>query len=191
MTTFFEMRYLTFYASPLVLLFLLLDAACSAASVCPLFRCTPEIIALDTYSLNSTLDIKCIFISRIQDPSDIMWKFSLNKMERIINDLDGGVLAPFQHSIRNTNLTISNNGVITKVLPGQLSGSQSVLRVPLLNESYYTNYTIMHTRDSCQQTIRVHLKETALGYSNANPLRQHYLFSIFLCSIFGLARLAL
>jgi hypothetical protein len=133
----------------------------------PLFRCSPEIIALDTDSINSTLDIRCIFINRLDDPSDIMWKFSLNRMERVINDLDGGVLHPFKHVVKSkTNLTLSSSGGIVAA-NGHAGGSQSILRIPLLNESYYTNYTIMHTRDSCQQTIRVHLKETALGYSSA------------------------
>jgi hypothetical protein len=95
-----------------------------------------------------------------------MWKFALpNNVERVINDLDGGILPPFKHVIKATNLTISNGYIV--IGHSGTVGSQSILRIPLLNESYYTNYTIMHTRDSCQQTVRVHLKETAMGYSGA------------------------
>ena len=131
----------------------------------PLFSCTPEIATLDYDSINSTLDIKCTFVNRIEDPSDVIWKFRFNKNERIINDFDGGVLQPFRHYLKKAS------GVVQ--FPGGESiegATQSILRINLLNETYYTNYTIMHTRDSCQQTIRVQFRERALGYSRSSSI---------------------
>ena len=146
----------------------------SSQSACPLFRCSPESVSLDYDSLNSTLDIKCYFVNRIEDPSDIMWRFNFNKAERIINDLDGGILAPFRHILRHASSSSSSNHSNSNRYgnAASSSGSQSLLRIHLLNSSYYTNYTIMHTRDSCQQTIRIRLGEQALGYSQASALSQ-------------------
>ena len=37
--------------------------------------------------------------------------------------------------------------------------SVSVLKIALLNSSYYTNYTIMSLSGSCSQTVRIIYKE--------------------------------
>jgi hypothetical protein len=151
---------------------------------CPLFKCSPDSITLDYDRLNTTLDIKCQFLNRIDDPSDIMWKFNFNRMERIINDLDGGVLAPFKHAIRHSSNVAHMKRYGLSERKRQLSissshGSLSVLRIHLLNSSYFTNYTIMHTRDSCQQTMRVRLAEQALGYSSGSRNLVFFMFKDF------------
>lgn len=79
-----------------------------------------------------------------------MWKFHFGKMERIINDLDGGILPPFQHQIINRNHSPSHINSI------------SILKVNLMNSSYFTNYTIVNVKEMCQQTIRIHLQERGI-----------------------------
>jgi hypothetical protein len=112
----------------------------------PFFECTPEISSLDYSSINSSLDVKCTFFKKVEDPNNVIWRFHLGKFERIINSVDGPVLEPFRHEI----IQLNNS---------QHVKSMSILRINLLNSSYYTNYTLMNVKDMCQQTVRVQLQE--------------------------------
>ena len=61
--------------------------------------------------------------------------------------MDGGVLAPFKHTLINDNISDENVQTISK------------LTVHLVNSSYFTNYSLLHLSDSCQQTVRINLQE--------------------------------
>jgi hypothetical protein len=111
--------------------------------------CSPQIAALDYNSLNSTIDIKCTFKERIDDPLDLTWKFGPEKNERMAVDMDGVILAPFQHQLVHLNESPEPYTV-------------SVLKIKLVNASYYTNYTIMSISGNCQQIVRIHLKERGI-----------------------------
>lgn len=82
-----------------------------------------------------------------------MWRFHIGNSERIINPQEGPTLEPFRH-----DLVHYNNSNMVK--------SMSLLHIPLLNSSLFTNYTLMNVNDMCQLTVRVHLQETALSYIN-------------------------
>jgi hypothetical protein len=75
-----------------------------------------------------------------------MWKFTYDRSERMAYDADGQTMPPFKHSIINVD-------------DKQNPHSISVLTVPLLNASYFTNYTIVSVRGQCYQTVKIHLKE--------------------------------
>lgn len=111
--------------------------------------CSPQIAALDYNSLNTTIDIKCTFKERIDDPLDLTWKFGPEKNERMAVDMDGIILAPFQHQLIHLNDSPEPYSV-------------SVLKIKLVNASYYTNYTIMSISGNCQQIVKIHLKERGI-----------------------------
>lgn len=122
----------------------------------PIENCTPQIAALDYNSINSSIDVRCKFNKKIDNPLDIVWKFQMEKGERMAVDMDGYVMPPFQHNILNYNDSFSNDQY-----------SISVLKINLINSSYFTNYSIWSLNGGCKQTVRIHLKERALGYTNA------------------------
>lgn len=95
----------------------------------------------------------CNFRNRIES-TDIMWKFKMGDVERIINPPEGGILSPFRHEFLQLNNSINVQSV-------------SKLKIYLVNSSYYTNYTLMNTRDSCQIKSRLHLQER--GKSSLDP----------------------
>lgn len=121
----------------------------------PILRCSPEIAALDYNSINSTIQIRCIFRNKIQDPLDIMWKYQIEKGERMAYDFDGQTMRPFKHDIVH----------IDEPFP-QVPHSISILTIPLLNSSYFTNYSIFSVKGNCYVNVKVNLKETALGLTN-------------------------
>ena len=81
---------------------------------------------------------------------DIIWKFKLNKNERIITDMDDQtqILPPFQHEFLTLNNSYSSKPYTV-----------SVLKIPLVNSSYFTNYTIISVNANCFQTVRINYKE--------------------------------
>lgn len=119
-----------------------------------LIGCSPEFAAFDSDGPNRTLEIRCTFRKRIE-PYDLLWQFPYNNQKRLIVDMDGAVMAPFKHEI----IDEYHNGEAHSV---------SILKVPLLNSSYYTAYSCMSLTDSCSKTIKVNLKERALGYMNSS-----------------------
>lgn len=126
------------------------------------FECSPEITSLDYTSLNSTLSIRCAFRKHIENPADVIWRFSLGghghgKSERIINPLDGPTLEPFRHELVQVNG--SWNGLSDLAAPNHIK-TLSILHIRLLNSSYYTNYSLSYIGDTCLVTVRVHLQET-------------------------------
>lgn len=66
----------------------------------------------------------------------------------MIKDLEGQILQPFRHDL----ITLNNSYTLKPY-------SVSVLKIALLNPSYYTNYTIMSLSGSCSQTVRIIYKE--------------------------------
>jgi len=120
-------------------------------------KCSPEISALGYNNLNQTIEIRCTFRSRIESPLDVMWKFTYDRGERMAYDADGQTMPPFKHTIVNVEDEFPNQPY-----------SISILKVPLLNASYFTNYTIVSVRGQCYQTVRIHLKERALGLTNVS-----------------------
>lgn len=126
-------------------------------------KCTPEISALDENSLNQTIEIRCTFRNKIANPLDVMWKFSYNNEYRMAIDMDGVTMPPFKHKIIH-------------VEDPKQPYSISVLRVPLLNASYYTNYTCVSVMGQCYRTVKINLKQKALGYMNSSP--QTFKFSM-------------
>jgi hypothetical protein len=66
----------------------------------------------------------------------------------MIKDLEGQILQPFRHDL----ITLNNSFTLKPY-------SVSVLKIALLNSSYYTNYTIMSLSGSCSQTVRIIYKE--------------------------------
>lgn len=114
----------------------------------PITKCDPENSALDHYSINKTFEIHCEFREELSDQFDILWKVRLDKVERLAYNHVGETMQPFRHEVR------------TKVDPfSQRKYSISVLKVPLLNSSYYTNYSIWSISGQCHKTIRIRLKE--------------------------------
>lgn len=128
--------------------------------------CSPEFAAFDTDGPNRTLEIRCTFRKRIE-PYDLLWQFPYNNQKRLIVDMDGAVMAPFKHEIINE----FHNGEPHSV---------SILKVPLLNSSYYTTYSCMSLTDSCSKTVKVNLKERALGYMNSSTSTKFNLLSFSL-----------
>ncbi|CAF0714989.1 unnamed protein product [Brachionus calyciflorus] len=134
--------------------------------ICPLFKCSPDIVSLNHYTLNSTFDIICKFSKKVEDPSDIVWKFNMGNHQRIITDMDGGVLAPFKHTLINDDSSFY---------------SISKLTVYLVNASYYTNYSLLHLSDMCQQNVRINLQERALSYTNgSSKLKFDFVYKILM-----------
>ena len=120
----------------------------SQANNCdPIEECSPQFAAFDTKSLNKTIQISCKF-NKIIDPNDILWQFRMNKQDRTIKDFDDQILPPFKHQIINTNYSYSSK-----------PHSISVLTIPLINSSYYANYTIFSIPGSCYQTVRINYQE--------------------------------
>ena len=117
----------------------------------PITRCSPEIAALDYNSLNSTLQIRCVFRNKIQDPLDIVWRYQLEKGERMAYDFEGQTMSPFKHEIVH----------IDGPFP-QVPHSISILTIRLLNSSYFTNYSIFSLKGNCFVNVKVNLKETGL-----------------------------
>lgn len=154
----FHYRFVNHYLNLVLSFFMLIIISTCHADYCPLFKCSPEIVSLSHNSLNSTFDIICEFYKKIENPSDILWKFNIGPHQRIITDMDGGVLAPFKHVLINDGISESNVNSISK------------LTVHLANSSYYTNYTLIHMSDMCQQTVRINLQERALGYTNVSSV---------------------
>jgi hypothetical protein len=74
----------------------------------------------------------------------------MNKNERIITDMDdqNQILPPFQHEFLTLNNSYSSKPY-----------SVSVLKIPLVNSSYFTNYTIISINSGCFQTVRINYKE--------------------------------
>jgi hypothetical protein len=107
--------------------------------------CSPEFAAFDSDGPNRTLEIRCTFRKRIE-PFDLLWQFPYNNQKRLIVDMEGAVMPPFKHEI----IDEYHNGEPHSV---------SILKVPLLNSSYYTTYSCMSLTDSCSKTVRVNLKE--------------------------------
>lgn len=120
--------------------------------------CSPEISAFDHNNLNQTIEIRCTFRNRIENPLDVMWKFYLNNEQRMAIDMEGVAMAPFKHSI----IHVDENP--------EHPYSISVLKVPLLNASYFTNYTCVSLIGSCYRTVKINLKQKALGYMNSSPV---------------------
>ena len=82
-----------------------------------------------------------------------MWKFQLDKGERMAYDADGQTMPPFKHEILHINETFPSSPY-----------SMSILKVQLLNASYFTNYTIWSVSGGCYQTVRVNLKERGIYF---------------------------
>lgn len=102
---------------------------------------------MNQHSLNSTFDIQCVFYKKVENPTEILWKFTLGNYQRLIINLEGDLLAPFKHTLINENIDDPSVKSISR------------LTVYLANESYYTNYTLVHLSEMCQQTIRLNLQE--------------------------------
>lgn len=97
------------------------------------------------------MEIRCKF-KRKTSLDDIMWKFHMNKNERLIkNMIDNDILAPFKHELIDLNNSYSSSQYTI-----------SVLKVPLINSTYYTNYTIVSISGSCYQTVRINYKARGL-----------------------------
>ncbi|RNA05872.1 hypothetical protein BpHYR1_038079 [Brachionus plicatilis] len=145
----------------------------SKSNICPLFKCSPEIVSLDQHSLNSTFDIQCVFYKKVKNPTDIIWRFTLGNYQRLITNLEGDLLAPFKHTLVNDNIDDPNVQSISK------------LTIYLANESYYTNYTLVHFSEMCQQTIRLNLQERASSLINTGSLEKINLLSnlIFISAV--------
>jgi hypothetical protein len=110
-----------------------------------LYKCDPEISSLDYDTINSSLQLTCFFKQKLA-PEEVMWTFKHGGLERVINDFDGGVLSPFRHEFVNHE--------------SEDYHSVSRLTVYLINSSYYTNYTVLNTRDSCKINLHIHLIQT-------------------------------
>lgn len=143
---------------------LMLSSIANAFDCYTITKCTPEISALDENSLNQTIEIRCTFRDKIANPLDVMWKFSYNNEYRMAIDMDGVTMPPFKHKIMHVEDNYPNQPY-----------SISVLRVPLLNASYYTNYTCVSVMGQCYRTVKINLKQKALGYMNGSP--QTFAFS--------------
>lgn len=135
-------------------------------------NCTPEISAFDHNNLNQTIEIRCTFRNRIENPLDVMWKFYLNNEERMAYDMEGVAMAPFKHTIIHVDENPAHPYSI------------SVLKVPLLNASYFTNYTCVSLAGSCFRTVKINLKQKALGYTNKSSAKNAFNpFNFFLILI--------
>jgi hypothetical protein len=119
----------------------------------PIQHCSPTIAALDYNYINKTVEIKCVFEVPI-NPLDIMWKFNLDRVERLAYDADGQTYAPFKHELINMNETMATN-----------PHSISVLTIHLTNTSYFTNYSIISIPGGCYQVIRIHLNQRGSSFS--------------------------
>lgn len=153
------------YFRPMIfILFALLASTKYAHGCLKILSCTPEISALDHDSLNETIEIRCTFREKI-NPTDVIWQFRYNNEFRSAVDMDGAVMQPFKHEIIQVDNYPGNPYTI------------SVLKVPLLNSSYYTNYKCTSVLGNCFRVVKINLKERALGYTNASS--KNVVFSFF------------
>jgi hypothetical protein len=120
-------------------------------------HCSPDLTSLDSHYINKTIEIKCFF--RGEMPlDDINWTVKLGKHEIMALDMDSEVLYPFGHDYIPDYTSSSNPRPHTV----------SILKVPLLNASFFTNYTIGLVNEGCFHTVSIGLRERALKYSNQN-----------------------
>lgn len=143
------------FISHCVLLLVLFTSINYASAYVKIISCTPEFAAFDHDTSNRTIEIRCTFSEKIH-PLDVLWQFSYNNNYRSIVDMDGIVMAPFKHELIEERDHL-----------GQ-AYSVSILKVPLLNSSYYTLYKCMSVSGSCYKEVKINLRQRAMGYTNSS-----------------------
>ncbi len=98
-----------------------------------------------------------------------MWKYQVEKGERMAYDFDGQTMAPFKHEIVH----------IDEPFP-QVPHSISILTVHLLNSSYFTNYSIFSVKGNCYVNVKINLKETGMLF--VDFFIAHY-YALFILSV--------
>lgn len=105
-------------------------------------------MSLDYVYLNRTVTIECQFHHLVKDPLDIIWMFQMGDTKRVLYDDEGNTMAPFKHELVDMNTHDPHHAY-----------SMSILQVPLLNSSYFTNYTLSSVSGGCHRTVHIQLEE--------------------------------
>jgi hypothetical protein len=125
-----------------------------------IIKCDPEIATFDSYSLhsldnnniNKEISVRCTFRG-VEADNSFSWRFYMGDRERVAYDMDANVFAPFKHQL------------IKEIEPGtNREYSVSILTIPLLNETYFTNYTLWSITGSCFHTVRLHLSQSQCNF---------------------------